>query len=257
MVHACRRLRLPAAKLNLAVMYLKGVGEPRDARFALDLLNQLAEKKNSRAECYLGILSMEGLGVPVDRAQAEKWFSRAAGAKNPEGEYAMGRFWSIEPGHEHDFARAADFFRHAAHAGYVPAMHALGVLLVQRPNVARHKDEGIVWLRRAAEAGTWQASNTLGILARDGAGGLSRNPGESFFWFNIAVAQGGADNMLQVRADLLHARDLLTPDEQARQIEAAEDWLRLHPHEDLFIFESSIHALFPIQEVYAAAPHGE
>ncbi len=34
-------------------------------------------------------------------------------------------------------------------------------------------------------------------------------------------------------------------------------WLRLHPHDDLFVFDSGIHALFPIQEVYAAAPHGE
>ncbi len=165
---------------------------------------------------------MEGVGVPVDHAQAEKWFSRAAKAKNPEGEYAMGRFWSVEPDHEHDFARAADFLRRSARAGYVPAMHALGVLLLQHPDVAKHKDEAVSFLRRASEAGTWQASDALGILARDGGAGLPRSPDQSFFWFNIAVAQGGADNMLQVRADLLHARDLLTPDQQERQIDAAE-----------------------------------
>jgi len=245
------------AKLNLAVMALKGVGQKRDIPFALDLLNQLAEKNNPRAECYLGILSMIGDGVPVDRAQAEKWFARAAKAKNPEGEYAMGRIWSVESGHPHDFARAADFLRHSVRAGYVPAMHALGLLLLEHPDVAKHPDEAVAALRHAAEAGTWEASDALGILARDGRGGLPQSNSEAFFWFNIAIAQGGPDNMLQVRADLLRTRDLLTPDQQASQIAAAEDWLHLHPHEDLFVFDSGIHDLFPIQEVYAAPPHGD
>jgi TPR repeat protein len=245
------------AKLNLAVMYIKGVGVPRDVPFAIDLLHQLAEKDNSRAECYLGFLSMEGLGMPLDRHQAEKWFTRAAKAKNPEAEYALGRFWSVEPEHQHDLARAADFLRRSARAGYVPAMHALGLLLVQHPPVAKHPDEAIAALRRAAEAGTWQASDALGILARDGRGGLSPNPGEAFFWFNVAVAQGGPDTLLQMRGDLLHVRDLLTPDEQSRQIDAAEDWLHSHPHEDLFVFDNPVRNLFPIQEVYASAPTGD
>lgn len=245
------------AKLNLAVMYIKGTGVPRDLRFALDLLHQLAEKDNPRAECYLGILSLEGVGLPVDRQQAVKWFARAAKKKNPEGEYVMGRFWSVEPDHEHNFARAAGLFRRSARAGYVPAMQALGVLLLQHPDLAKHKDEAAASLRRAAAAGSWEASDALGILARDGRGGQPQNSASAFFWFNIAVAQGGADQMLRLRADLLHTRDLLTAEEQEHQIDAAQGWLQRHPHEDLFVFESDLHALFPIEEVYASAPSGE
>ncbi|HZZ40147.1 MAG TPA: tetratricopeptide repeat protein [Acidobacteriaceae bacterium] len=245
-----------SAKLNLAVMVLKGSGGPRDVRFALDLLHQLAEKNNPRAECYLGVLSMIGEGVPLDPQQAEKWFARAAKAKNPEGEYAMGRIWSFDPGHEHNFARAGDFLRRSARAGYVPAMHVLGLLLLDHPNIAKHPDEALASLRHASEAGTWQASDALAILARDGRSGVPQDISQAFFWFNVAVAQGGPETLGPVRADLLRARDLLTADQQTRQIDAAQVWLQLHPHQDLFVFDSGVHALFPIQEVYAA-PNGE
>lgn len=239
------------AKLNLAVMSLKGAGMPRDIHFALDLLHQLAEKDNARAECYLGVLSMEGIGAPVDPRTAEKWFARAAKAKNPEAEYAMGRLWSVEPDHPHDAAKAAGFLRRSAKSGYVPAMDALGLLLIERPELAKHPDEGVTFLRRAAEAGTWRASDALGILARDGRD-MPQDIGAAFRWFNIAVAQGAVEAERQVHGDLLRARDLLTADQQQDQIEAAEVWLEKHPNTDLFVFDSGIDDLFPIQEVYAS-----
>lgn len=244
------------AKLNMAVMYLRGTGVARDPQLGWDLLNELATKGNARAQDYLGVMYMGGsYGIHQDHQVAEEWFSKSAKGKNPEGEYAMGSLYSIVSDHEHDFQKAARLLRQSARAGYVPAMHALGILLVDHPDIAQKPPgEAVAMLLSAAEAGTWQSSLALGVLARDGRG-TNQDWGEAFRWFTIASRQGGPEAEASTRANLEKCRTVLASNDQDEQTRAAESWLALHPHTDLFVFHD-LRAPFPIGEVYASRTAG-
>ena len=133
-------------------------------------------------------------------------------------------------------------------------MEDLGFLLLNHPDLVRQSDEGAFWVRRAAEAGTWQASNVLGVLAIDGRAGVPQDSAQAFFWFNVAVAQGGAETEPLIRDDLLRARDLLSAEQQAAQIQAAQEWLQRHTHHDLFVIDPGPRDLFPVQGCMPACP---
>ena len=243
------------AKLNMAVMYMKGMGVARDPKFAVTLLEDLAEKRSARAEDYLGLLYLDGVGVERDSRAAEEWFSRSAKDKNPEGEFAMGQLYSVGEDHEHDYAKAAKFLRDSARAGYVPAMYTLGVLLADHPEVGQKgSGEAIRWLGRAAEAGTWQSSATLGMMARDGRG-TRQDMGEAFRWFTIAAKQGGAEAQEHTRGNLAMCRAALAAAEQDEELRAAESWMELHPHTDLFMF-SDRHSEVTVGEVFVMRASG-
>ncbi len=243
------------AKLNLAVMYLKGAGVPRDPKLACQLLIELAQKGNARAEGYVGVMYLTGYGVEQDRRVAEEWFTKAAKGKNPEGEYAMGSLYSIASDHPHDFPKAVRLLRQSARSGYVPAMHLLGILLVNHPDIAQKPPgEAVAMLLSAAEAGTWQSSLALGVLARDGRG-TKQDWGEAFRWFTIASRQGGPEAEASTRGNLEKCRTVLASNDQDEQTRAADSWLALHPHTDLFVFHD-LRAPFPIGEVYASRSSG-
>lgn len=245
---------LQQAKLNLAVMYLRGRGVSRDPAFAVDLLIQLAEKGNCRAQDYLGILYYNGADVPQDHALADRWLGKSAAAKCPEGEYSMARLDSIGPGHFHDPALAAKLFRHSAKAGYVPSMQALALLLLAHPEIPQHPGEALSLLERAAEAGTWRSSEALGLLARDGGAGLAPDPVAAYRWFTIAERQGGPDARQDLQPDLVHGRQILSPQQQEQQEQLAGAWLHRHPNFDLFVEEGRGHGVFPDAEVFAGQP---
>lgn len=65
-------------QFNLALMYEKGMGVPKDERKAVAWYRKSAEQGNSNAQFNLGVLCEHGRGGPVDFAQAHKWYRRAA-----------------------------------------------------------------------------------------------------------------------------------------------------------------------------------
>jgi TPR repeat protein len=246
-----------AAKLNLAVLYYRGVGTARDVSLAVQMLNDLAEKGDPRAQAYLGIIDLAGAVVPRDPRGGEKWLSKAAKAKNPEAETTMGALWAFTSEHPRDLAKAVKLFRHAARQGYVPAMHALGILLEQHPEIAPNPpDEAILMLERAAQAGSWKSSALLGTLARDGHE-RPQSFADAFRWFTIAQKQGGAAAERLTNANLDRCRQSLTAEQQNEELAAADAWLALHPHTDVYAFSASGVSNYPIDEVYAARPGAE
>ncbi|HVT98671.1 MAG TPA: tetratricopeptide repeat protein [Acidobacteriaceae bacterium] len=246
-----------AAKLNLAVLYYRGVGTARDVSLAVQMLHELAEKGDPRAQAYLGIVELAGAVVPRDPRAGEKWLSKAAKAKNPEAEQTMGVLWAFTSDHPRDLTKAVKLFRHAARQGYVPAMHALGILLEQHPEIAPNPpDEAIVMLERAAQAGSWKSSALLGTFARDGHE-RPQSFADAFRWFTIAQKQGGAAAERLTNANLDRCRQSLTAAQQNEELAAADAWLALHPHTDVYAFSASGVSNYPIDEVYAARSGAE
>jgi hypothetical protein len=227
-------------KLNLALIYLKGAGQLRDVSLAISLLNQLAGKDNTRAEDVLGVMYLTGDGVREDPVVAEKWFLRSAKHGDAHGQYAMGALNSIEPGHEHNLPKAAEYLRRSADGGYVRAMYVLGFLLVNHPEIPqKYPNEAVDVLTRAAEAGQWEASALLGVLARDGRGANPDLP-TAFRWFVIEAKQGGSAAEASARQDLVHCRQTLSPNQQDRELRAAELWLAQHSNSELFVYKDGL-----------------
>lgn len=69
-----------AAQINLAFLYLDGLGLKQDFREAASWFRRAAEQGNAEAQQNLGLLLQEGRGIGQDYTEADKWFI-IAGAK--------------------------------------------------------------------------------------------------------------------------------------------------------------------------------
>ncbi len=70
----------------LGLMFMNGMGVPKDPARAVSLFTQAASSWNSAAANYLGILYQAGLGVPLRLDVAFGWFRQSAEGGYPEGE---------------------------------------------------------------------------------------------------------------------------------------------------------------------------
>ena len=67
-----------AAQYNLAMMYERGIGLPKDEKQALTWYLKSATLGNSNAQFNLGVLFENGHGTAVDFPQANLWYRKAA-----------------------------------------------------------------------------------------------------------------------------------------------------------------------------------
>jgi TPR repeat protein len=83
---------IPAAQVNLGMMYAKGQGVPQDYQAALKWYRRAAEQGNGSAQNNLGLMYERGRGVRQDFILAHMWSNIAAGALNgDEGKTALTR----------------------------------------------------------------------------------------------------------------------------------------------------------------------
>ena len=66
------------AQFNLAMMYERGIGLPKDPKQALTWYQKSATLGNSAAQFNLGVMFENGHGTPVDFAQAHHWYRKAS-----------------------------------------------------------------------------------------------------------------------------------------------------------------------------------
>ncbi len=64
-----------AAQTNMALMYRKGQGVPRDYAEAFKWYLRAAKQGDAYAQLSTGFMYEEGEGVPQDNTQAYKWFT--------------------------------------------------------------------------------------------------------------------------------------------------------------------------------------
>ncbi len=67
-----------ATQLQVAEMYAKGEGVPRDLQQAVNWLTKAAGQENADAQMRLGALYLGGRGLKKDSLEAAKWFGMAA-----------------------------------------------------------------------------------------------------------------------------------------------------------------------------------
>jgi uncharacterized protein len=182
---------------RLALVYAQGLaGTPRDEARALQLFQKAATAGHTRAQINLGILYMRGLGVPRDLVNARAWLEKAAASGDPQALYTLGR--AMDESSEQiapDPLRAADLYRRAAEKGHVLAGLRYGLALSEGVGIKRDVVQAQKWLTQARDAGVPEAALALGDMAartpasRDKAAN-ERTVQSAVSWYQVA-AQGG------------------------------------------------------------------
>jgi uncharacterized protein len=152
---------------RLGLIYAQGLaGVPRNEARALELFQKAAATGHTRAQINLAILYLRGQGVPRDLVQARAWLEKAATSGDPQALYALGRALSDSEGQAvADPYRAADLFRRAAEKGHVLAGLRYGLALAEGNGVKRDPVAAQRLLMQAHQSGIPEAALALGDLA--------------------------------------------------------------------------------------------
>jgi TPR repeat protein len=152
---------------RLAIVYAQGLGNtPRNEVRARELFEKAASAGHTRAQINLGILYMRGLGVPRDLVNARAWLEKAAASGDPQALYTLGR--AMDEGFEQiapDPVRAADLYRRAAEKGHVLAGLRYGLALSEGVGIKRDVAAAQKWLVQARDNGVPEAALAMGDMA--------------------------------------------------------------------------------------------
>ena len=152
----CIAAGIPAAKSNLALMYLEGRGVKSDPRKAEELLLAAHEEGARKAKLILGHLYYNGRGkVARDYEKAREFYELALEEEFTEANFYLGEIHAEGRGVERDFQRAALYYRASARRGHAEAAFRLGMMFKEGRNVALNYDVAAYWLQAAA----WQQHN--------------------------------------------------------------------------------------------------
>jgi TPR repeat protein len=229
---------LVTAKRNLGVAYLWGAGVPMNKEFAAQLFRDAASHGDGPAATYLGNMYYSGEGVTQDRTQSEHWYTVGAKLHDPMAYYNLGKLLSSEKDHPHDLVKASQWLRMSVAGGYVPAIHTLALLLADHPEFSRSDKEALALFEEGSRYGQWRSSEALGVLHRDGRL-TSRDPKAAYYYFQLAVLQGGEPLEKQLQADMQLLSAELGAEETAKAAGAAQAWYQEH-HETLeFLLDKS------------------
>ncbi len=129
----------------------------------------MAQRGDPVATFNLAMLYVQGLGVPREPRRAMDYLERAAAAGYAPAQYQLAL--SNAPGGAFDDPGAAIFWMtRAARQGHAMAAWRLGGLLAEQPDAAR-SGEALDWLRRAEEAGITEATASIRSLESTLPGG--------------------------------------------------------------------------------------
>lgn len=182
---------------RLALVYAQGLaGTPRNDGRALELFEKAAAAGHTRAQINLGILYLRGLGVPRDLVQARAWLEKAAASGDPQALYTLGRAMSESTEQiGADPVRAADLYRKAAEKGHALAGLRYGLALSEGSGIKRDIPTAQRWLMQARENGVPEAALALGDMAartpasRDKAAN-ERVVQSALSWYELAAHAG-------------------------------------------------------------------
>lgn len=220
------------SQYNLAVMYDKGRGMPKDEALALKWYRRAAEKGHARAQNNLGTLYNNGRGVENYQA-AMHWYRRAADQGLPDAQFNIGNMYTEGSGVPKDVEQASQWYEKAAKQGYAPAQHNLGVAYMYGRGVNRDVIRAGTWFETAAAKGYVPSQLNLAIMAL-------KNPEDkladrnAYSWYTIAIMglRGEERTKANKARDEIAVR--LTPSEIEETERLAIAWYRRHQTQNQF-----------------------
>jgi TPR repeat protein len=158
-----------------------------------------AEGGNADAQVKVGILYLTGVGTPKDRGKAATWFGMAAEQGQSEGQCILAALnaantaWHVASENSH----AVDSCRRAADQGYADAQVILAVHYAMGRGVLKDPAEAEVWWRKAAGQG--RADAEAHVAGRYQIGdGVPKDTSQSVSWYLKAAEQGNPDAVFQL-----------------------------------------------------------
>jgi TPR repeat protein len=165
------------------------------------------QQGNAQAAANLALLYEKGQGVPRDDAEAVRLSKIAADQGNAQGQNGLGFLFTQGRGGPKNDMEAARLFKLSADQGYPPAQNNLGRLyLTGRGGLPKDDREAVRLFKLAADQGSDSGQANLGLAYKDGLGGLSKDEREAVRLFKLSADQGSA--LGQVSLGLAHERAL-------------------------------------------------
>ena len=165
-----------AAQINLAAMYYKGQGVPRDDAEAAKWYRKAADQGDAVAQNNIGLMYDNGRGVAQDYGEAVKWYRRAAEHGQTGAQFNLGVMYRNGLGVGQDRAEAALWFQRAAEAGLAEAQYTMGRMRHLGVVLVRDDRRALAWYRRAAAQGHPRAKNHVKALDAAGVTPLPPSP---------------------------------------------------------------------------------
>lgn len=206
----------PKAMFNLAIMYQRGIGVPKDRINAyawylvsgMDgseaireevkkvLANATASERRNAIErtkdiiAKLDIAPMFSLGSQsIERSNQFHRQFELAQLGDAEDQFALASMYHDGHGTVKDPIEAAVWCRKAAEQGNVNAMRTLAICLENGDGVKEDFDEMAKWYRKAAEKEDPESQFKLGVCYRDGLG-VAKDEKQAVAWTKKAAEQG-------------------------------------------------------------------
>ena len=141
-----------------------------DSAKAAPLFRQAADLGDARAMNELANLYRRGDGLPRNPSEALKWFTKSAEAGNASAMVFLGSMYAAGDGVLKKPADALRWFHQAADAGNLVAMDAIGQMYWSGNGVPKDDKQAVDWFQKAAAKGNAAALYDLGLAYETGRG---------------------------------------------------------------------------------------
>lgn len=163
---ACGNPSLQSGREQARALLEQGIAayERQDYAAALPLFERSEQGGDMKAPRYIGLMYLNGLGVPKDADKAAAAFQEAAAKGDITGQYWLGYLYEHGLGVAQNWAEALKWYRISAERGDIiaaPAMTALGRLYETGQGVAADRTTALDWYQKAADVGEKDAQAAL------------------------------------------------------------------------------------------------
>lgn len=145
---------------ELATMYEKGAGFPKDMGQAVDLYRKSAHLGYAPSQMQVGLLYENGILVPKNETLAAAWYTKAAEQGFPAAQYLLAGMYRQGRGIPQNLKQAELLYENAAKTGLVDAQYDLGIFYLLKTEFQDYQ-KAEYWLQKAADQNDLQAREIL------------------------------------------------------------------------------------------------
>lgn len=145
---------------ELATMYEKGAGFPKDMGQAVDLYRKSAHLGYAPSQMQVGLLYENGILVPKNETLAAAWYTKAAEQGFPAAQYLLAGMYRQGRGIPQNLKQAELLYESAAKTGLVDAQYDLGIFYLLKTEFQDYQ-KAEYWLQKAADQNDLQAREIL------------------------------------------------------------------------------------------------
>lgn len=179
------------AQVELALLYVYGLGVTRDDTKAAELVKKAADRGHPRGQTALGLLYENGQGVPNNPGAAADLFQKGANQGYADAQNQLAILYSSGQGVPKDLGKAAHFYKKAADQGNASAQNHLGWLYQSGQGVTKDLGKAAELYQKGADQGDSSAQDNLGWLRQYGYG-VPKDLGKAAELYQKAANQGNS-----------------------------------------------------------------